>query len=74
MSYDNAYYRGIYIYALFKQITYLQSVLPNQDKIMWHFIRVYTVKVKKISRQCFYFNLTPLDMYNGLSQHANVVV
>ena len=42
-------------------------------RIMRHFIRVYTVKVKKIFRQnntIFFlnYNLTPLDMYNGLSQ------
>ena len=41
--------------------------------IILHFIRVYTVKVKKIFRQkntIFkkIYNLTPLDRYNGLSQ------
>ena len=40
--------------------------------IMLHFISVYTVKVKKRSsekKQIFKNdNLTPLDMYNGLSQ------
>ena len=41
--------------------------------MMQPFIRVYTVKVKKIFRQnkyniFFNYNLTTLDMYNGLSQ------
>ena len=35
---------------------------------MWHCIRVYTVKVKKFFTIFFEnYNLTPLDMYNGLS-------
>ena len=41
--------------------------------IMWHFIRVYNVCYgKKDHRQkiqfFFNYNLTPLDIYNGLSQ------
>ena len=53
--------------------TVLQTV-KNQMKCqtMWHFIRIHTVKVKKIIRQKIHFfqnyNLTPLDMCNGLSQ------
>ena len=40
--------------------------------IMLHFIRVYTVcKGKKISsdKRIQIYNLTPLDMYSGLSQN-----
>ena len=38
--------------------------------IMLHFIRVYTVCEGKNDLQTIFenFNLTPLDMYNGLSQ------
>ena len=52
----------------------LQTVKTHvKCSIMLHFIRVYTVKVKQISRQkktiiFENYNLTPFDMYNGLSQ------
>ena len=42
--------------------------------IMLHFIRVYTVcegKKDLLTKECnilFNYNLTPLDIYNGLSQ------
>ena len=41
--------------------------------IMWHFIRVYSVFKVKLSSDKKYiltknYNLTPPDMYNGLSQ------
>ena len=52
----------------------LQTVQTQMKcSIMRHFIRVSTVKVTKIFRQkntifLENYNLTPLDMYNGLSQ------
>ena len=57
------------------KLVLLQTVKTQMKcSIMLHFIRVYTVKVKKIFRQkntIFYENynlLLPLYMYNGLSQ------
>ena len=52
----------------------LQTVKTQMKcSIMLHFIRVCSVKVRKIFRQnntiCFEnYNPTPLNMYNGLSQ------
>ena len=51
----------------------LQTVkIQMKCLIMRHFIRVYTVKVKNIRQKIQFlkkkYNLTPLDMYNGLSQ------
>ena len=49
--------------------TFTNRIDPDE---MLHFIRVYIVKVEKIFRQNIIFfeiyDLTPLDMYNGLSQ------
>ena len=52
----------------------LQTVKTQMKcRVMWHFIRLYTVKVKKNFRQnkavCFYYyKLTPLAIYNGSFQ------
>ena len=48
-----------------------------KHKWVLHFIKVYTVKVKKSSDKKYIFldyNLTPLDMYNGLSQLPKFIV
>ena len=64
----------VLFYQLLKRVL-LQTVKTQMKcSIKLYFIRVYTVyKVKKIFRQknkIFFekFNLTPLDVYNGLSQ------
>ena len=56
-----------------KQVLLLTVKTWMKCSIILHFIRIYTVcKGKKDLRQkntiSFNYNLTPLDMYNGLSQ------
>ena len=49
----------------------LQTVKTQMKCHMWHFIRVYTACLSKKDLQNTFFenyNLTPLDMYNGLSK------
>ena len=55
-------------------ITFANRVDPDEMQQMLHFIRVCTVCKGKNDRQTKEYNifenyyLTPLDMYNGLSQ------
>ena len=53
--------------------TFANSEDPDEVQHNLHFIRVYTVEVKNTFRQkntIFFenYNLTPLDMYNGLAK------
>ena len=50
--------------------TFTNSEDQMKSRIMWHFIRVYTVKVKKdiqtkITISFKNYNVTPLVIYNG---------
>ena len=50
----------------------------DPEEMMWHFIRVFTVMVKKIIRQkiqyFFNYNLTPLDMQEFFSGVSGAVI